>query len=183
MEIASVVETRQVDGKHAHLMEAYITKAVRNGCDLIGVEIPWSHYGNRGVLDAALWSSKGKVGGRVLVLAEFKSELIDVGGCIRQVELVRKYFLKGAQMPEFEDLGESCEVRYPVILLATMVNARQAVKYHHLLRDMELYFFHEDDKVRQDIMNKYEIMLAIQRVKDTPMGDIPVVPVPADMIA
>lgn len=152
----------QIDWAHATLMEAYVAKAKQEGYELLGVEIPWSYYGNRGVLDAALRSRELVDGKRVVVLAEFKTQILDVGRCIRQVQLVRKYFMRGAESGAFFKKDEQSEIRCPLIVMATVENVKQAVKYHHLFRDIDIIFFHEDESVATRMREQYEIRLAFK---------------------
>lgn len=156
----------EIDWAHAKLMEAYITKAQRDGYELLGVEIPWSHYGNRGVLDAALRSREMIGDKRVLILAEFKTRILDVGRCIRQVQLVRKYFMQGIDRKTLLGSNEHYEIHCPLILMATVENVKQVVKYHHLFRDIDIVFFNKDRNVECRMYSQYEIRLAIKHAQE-----------------
>lgn len=154
---------QQIDAAHAQLMEAYISRAQSEDYEVLGVELPWSFYGARGVLDAAL-RSRGLVNSkRIIILAEFKTQIVDVGRCIRQVQLVRKYFMRSTGRLAFLSGKEPCEIQCPLIVKATVENVKQVVRYHHLFRDVDVVFFHEDESVAAKMHSQYEIRLAMKQ--------------------
>ena len=161
-----IPKTLPMDHAHADLMEDFIRHAEGKGYDLLGVEIPWSHYGNRGVLDAAFRSKRLVNGKRVLILAEFKSTLADIGRSVRQVQLVKSYFLNGVDCSEYLIDGEACIIECPLIVKATEENLSLVLKYQHLLRDIDILFFDPSpDRIRH-IQVKFNEQMAIWKIVD-----------------
>lgn len=147
-------------------MEAAISAYKANGFELIGVEIPWSHYGQRGVLDAAFRSKSLINGQRVLVLAEFKSKLADIGRAVRQVHLTQAYFFSGISNKErYVAEHESTRVLYPLIVHADPENLSIALRYSQLLSEVDIQFFHPQPSVAEKISSQYRLNLAFQRIE------------------
>jgi len=132
---------------------------------VVGVEMPWSYYGHRGILDLAL-RSRALVGGkRQWVLCEMKPELLDVGEAIRQVKKVRQYFLRDEDRKGMLE-GEASEVTCPLVLLASEFNLVRCMKYYRVLRDIDIVFFSKDSAVADAVAAKYEIFLATRSVRE-----------------
>jgi len=157
---------RQIDKAHATMMQDYIAAMVNvsGNFDLVGVEMPYSYYGNRGILDVVLKSKEPLRGRRQWLVAELKPELLDVGRAVRQVTKARKYSFKDEEMKRL--LGdEAYDLTHVLVMLATEENLQRAMDYCHLLRNIHIMFFSSRPGQTKKIAGKYAIFRAIKKAQ------------------
>lgn len=158
-----VLESAIYDGKHAALMQSFISVSLREGFEFVGCEVPYNHYGDRGVVDVVLRKRKARRGGGVWQVCELKPVLADVGETIRQVHRAREYFQKAR--PDLFTGGMEEEVHFLLVLEASEHNLTVLRNHADLFTGMEVVFHHENHALRDRCQSTFEIHSAILEAK------------------
>lgn len=143
------------DARHATLMQAYIKDMQAKGYTLVGVEVPYNYYGQRGFIDVVLRRTTPQ--GEEWLVSEIKSTLLDIGEAIRQVNRAREYFLMGSTCLA----PTNARVTYNLVLRAVDSNVRLWRMHQTLLDGVPVVWQPVEDESSGEATHKFEVALAI----------------------
>ena len=133
------------DIAHAEMMNSFVSWLGKKKDVKIYCEVPYNHYGDRGVVDVLAMMLNGQhwqgVG------CELKPRFFDLGETIRQVHRAQLYF----QTPDTMTAYGKPILRFPLILKATDENLNTAMHYQGILNNVPVYFFDDKKAFRNDI--------------------------------
>lgn len=129
-------------------------------CDfqLLGLEIPFSHYGERGFCDAWLAQRDFSKKTQYWVTAEIKPEIVDIGETVRQVNRMKLYFYKDKK--SLLD-GWNNQLLFPLIVEASESNFRTFMEYEDYFRNIDLIFFDKTTGLKNEFNQRLEIHKSI----------------------
>ena len=165
-------QTKIYDRRHAAFMESFITASIARGFRLHGCEVPYNHYGNRGVVDVLLRKATPANDGFEWHVCELKPVLADIGEAIRQVQKSAQYFRESRR--DLFSSARSHSFRFPLVLEASAHNFQLWREHSHLFRDIEVLFHHEDPHTLSQIENLREIEEAIHLARQSAPDPPPV---------
>lgn len=158
------MEQQVLDWRHSGLAQRFIAREVAEGFSLVGCEVHFNHYGDRGVVDVLL---RKDVGGRWLWwVCELKPILLDVGEAVRQVHRAKTY-LRQSRSDLF---GEGDRLEFLLVLEAGEHNWDVFRRHVDLFRDVRVLFFHDDKELERRFRNFQEIREAIEVARRSPVA-------------
>ncbi len=149
------------DSEHATLIEAYINASRKKGFELVGCEVPYNYYGNRGFIDVILKRTDNQTRTVHWLICEMKTKLCDVGGTIRQVKKAEQFFFKDKEK-DIVDRKYVNLFEYPLVLKATSENYDIYTSYRKIFKDIKVMFFDANSSIFENTESRLEILKAIK---------------------
>ncbi|MFB3789397.1 MAG: hypothetical protein ACE15F_23805 [bacterium] len=151
------------DQKHASFLSRFIQAKIKDGYHLAGCEVPFNHFGDRGVIDVVLRCDDPLVHKAVWWICEIKPALYDIGDTIRQVRRAEQYFCQAR--PDMNKPGWENEYRFVLVIDAQMENFQDMDKYRDLFQGIEVVYFNQNPEQIQQIKILDEIQQAISMIQ------------------
>jgi hypothetical protein len=131
------------DHKHASFTQSFIAKKQREGFRLVGCEVMFNYFGDRGVIDVVLRKDYPSERRAIWVLCEIKPDLHDIGEAIRQVRRAEQYFCRAR--PDLRVKDWENEYEFVLVLEASKQNLLEVLDLHRdLFKGVEVMYHHED---------------------------------------
>ena len=156
------------DHRHASFTQSFIDRMRKNRFRLVGCEILFNHFGDRGVIDVVLRRDNSQERSATWLVCEMKPQLNDVGEAIRQVRRAQAYFCQAR--PDILVKERENQYWFVLVLKAHEHNLQQLNQYHDLFGDIEILFHHEDPAEIQRIQNRHKIQQAVAVIQRNAAG-------------
>jgi hypothetical protein len=147
------------DHRHASFTKSFISQKKSQGYQLVGCEVLYNHYGDRGVVDVVMSKHVSDTKEVEWLICEMKPQLVDIGETVRQVKRAQEYFCKARSDMVVKDCVN--RYRFLLVLEANDHNLMQALKYREIFQGIEVLYHHEDLVVKNRIMAVSEIENAV----------------------
>ncbi len=153
------------DHQHAAFTQNFIEAMKKQQYSLVGCEIMYNHYGDRGVIDVVLRKDYVDQKRSTWLICEMKPRLYDIGETIRQVHRAEEYFCRAR--PDMKMQGWENEYRFILVLEADKQNLHQVQCQHRdLFAGIDVMYHHSDSHQIDAIERMSEIMNAILTVQN-----------------
>ena len=153
------------DHQHAAFTQSFIEVMKKRQYSLVGCEIMYNHYGDRGVIDVVLRKDSADQKRSTWLICEMKPRLYDIGEAIRQVHRAEEYFLRARPDMKIQDWEN--EYRFVLVLEADKQNLYQVESLHrNLFAGIDVMYHHRDSHQVDTIERMREIMNAILTVQN-----------------
>ena len=152
-----------LDSRHADFTQSFINASLQRGFSLVGCEIHYNHYGDRGVVDVILNRRGSEEGQMDWEICELKPRLSNIGEAIRQVRRAQRYFRESRKDLFEEDLQH--KLAFLLVLEATDHNLKQYRNHPGLFQGIEVRFHHEDPNQCRQIESLKAIHEAVREAQ------------------
>ena len=146
------------DEKHATIVQDFVKRFMTKKWTVVGYEIPYNYFGNRGFIDVLLKKQFQRES--QFIVAEIKTEIVDVGATLRQIEKSRQFLLKAR--PDIFKKTKNDKISFPLVLPAADKNIISFARHWMLLQQVKTIFLVPNGSARNQIIGKLKIAAAMQ---------------------
>lgn len=147
------------DHRHSDMLKEYIFNKEKQGYKLYGTEVIYNKPRGHGFIDAVLFRIIPGTTSTEWLVAEIKPTIDNVGEAIRQVKSAKEYFFQHHK--HLLKTHNIKSIKYPLVIWADQQNLDQCLEYAVLFKEMDLEFFHSNETISNEILNKFEISMAV----------------------